>query len=96
MSRRKPFSLELGGHQIQVNWLKGLRKKLHCDGRYFPGQALIELDADLTDDNALETLIHELLHVVEDIHNINLGEKRVRLIGFSMHALLKPLLVRKL
>jgi hypothetical protein len=73
-----------------VRLVKGLVSKDQCAGSYLDG--IIEIDPDISPDAMMETLIHECIHAWEDVNDCNLGEKRVRSLGFGLYSLLKPFL----
>ena len=84
------FTLNLAGYRVNVEWRKGLEDYAECAGRWDPDKRLIELDADLTPTEAKETLIHECVHAVSDLYDLDLEESQVRILGLGLHQMLTP------
>lgn len=92
---RKPGTftvLELAGHSVEVQWIKGLTDEHECAGSWNWAKMRIELDADLSAVEAQETLIHECAHAVSDLRALDLSESQVRHLGLDLQQMLKPFL----
>lgn len=94
---RKPGTLgvlKLAGHSIEVRWVKDLAETQECAGSWQWSKMRIELDSELTEAEAQETLIHECAHAVSDLRGLELTESQVRHLGLDLQQMLTPFLKR--
>lgn len=58
------MTLNVLGQRVRIVSRKNLRRDENADGMYSIDKSLIELDSELSKDEKLRALIHELVHVV--------------------------------
>lgn len=61
-----------------------------CLGLCSPDDQIIYIAKGLLDNRQrlLETLIHEVIHGIEDVYNVKLGEEKVQTLGMAIYGLL--------
>lgn len=90
----------IGGHLYRIRYqtsktIARLMDKYHVsdkngtDGFYNPDNNTIYVASDISRSGKGVTLLHEILHAIEAILGIDLGEKRVIQLSEAMYAVLK-------
>ena len=93
--KRKLATLALCGYAVHVWVVPGLAERAHAKGLWHPDDRRIEIDADLSQSEALEVLIHECVHAVADSNAIRLSEQSVTSLALGLHQLLSPVVVTR-
>lgn len=92
--KRSNFDLKICNHTYKVEWVKGLLEKEDLYGDCESIERKIRLDADLTCEEAQETLIHECAHAVSFALGLELSEQRVTSLGAGLQQMLAPILLK--
>jgi hypothetical protein len=87
---RIPKQITVAGHSITVRFVKNLTDG---DGEYWgcydDEKGEIVLKSGMEESRLAEIFLHECIHAIECIHNLNLNEKAVKILGIEILALLK-------
>lgn len=79
-------SLDILGKHYQIEWVDELDDAL---GITYSSKQLIKMVKDLPVDTERETLLHEVIHAVEDGMGLNLTEAQVHGLACGLYAVLK-------
>lgn len=84
----KDFSLNVGAHKIHVKFVSLKNKKLTEDpkeeinyGTYQPQEKTIYISKDQPESIKFSTLIHELIHVAEDIYLVKMNHVQLNILS---------------
>lgn len=64
------------GEKIKVKKVKNLREREHLDGNYSAKNAEIQYDPEQSEEELIDTLLHECCHAFADIIGLHLDEHR--------------------
>lgn len=96
-----PAQIDIGGHRFDVRVVER-REAVHRDVPHGIGATDVLIEEitlrgpdELSEDLAMETLLHEVLHGVAAVHKLSLSEKDVRRLAPALQYVLQrnPLLV---
>lgn len=88
---RENFAVTLAARTIPVVWIPGLRDEDQgdlLDGLWEPEAGAcgtIFLRAELSDSNAFETFLHELVHAIADTAGFGLTEHKTQTLAVFLH-----------
>ena len=94
MSKKHTRKLKLGGHTVLLKW-KSLKdfedaEDMSIAGYYDFKNKTIYMNQDQTGSDAQDTLIHEMLHCIDDTFQLALKHKDIHIIATGLQQLLKP------
>jgi len=72
-----PKTLRISGHDVKVNLKKDLARDERNMGQSCLHGMYINIDATILKTMQESTLIHEILHVINELNNIELSEKQI-------------------
>lgn len=82
-----PTKIIVCGHEIQIRHkTKLIVNGAECWGLYHDEANTIYLKSGMSRDRKLEILLHEVIHVIEAIHVLDLTEKAVRILAIEILA----------
>jgi Zn-dependent peptidase ImmA (M78 family) len=92
---RPPKRVYVAGIAASVEFKKSLGD---CFGRYFPGRDLVLVEQGQNPDQERDTVMHELVHVIENAMGIKFTEEEVSKLSHGLVSLLRlnPQLVKYL
>lgn len=70
------MKFDILGVDIKIKKVKNLRDSEHLDGSYSAKESLIKYDPAQSDDELIDTLLHETIHAFCDIIGMHLDEHR--------------------
>jgi Zn-dependent peptidase ImmA (M78 family) len=83
-----PCKLKIVGQDFVVTKESGKKMK-DCIGRCYPHANKIYISKNLTQDKANETLLHEVIHAIEQNLGLKMKEKQVNNLAFCLYSFLK-------
>ena len=86
---RIPDTIKIGGFTVSVEESRNLIADRNELGNYTPRTQTIVLDADCTDQQKEETLLHEILEAITAIYDIKLDHHILSLLATILHQVLK-------
>lgn len=85
-----PSKLKIGAYDYKIKWKKGLvcKDKEELWGWCDQNNHVIYLSKKMGTKRLREVIIHECIHAIEDSYGIELGEKKVNILGLALMALI--------
>lgn len=84
-----PDSIKIGGLTLAVEQICQLASDRDRFGEYSPMKQVISIDASLPKDKKMETLVHEILEVLNGCLSLSLDHDKLTTLGFSLHQVLR-------
>lgn len=82
-----PSKVKIGAYDYKVEWVKELKdEKAKLWGLCDRENHIIFLDKGLRGRRRIEVFLHECLHGMEESYDIELGEKKVSVLGLALLA----------
>lgn len=81
--------VKIGCHLYQVSEVESVNKFEPRKGEIDYFQRLIKIDKDMTDRDKRETLLHEIIHGIEEFMGIDLEESQIRKLGAGLAMVLE-------
>ena len=87
---KTPNTLQICGHTIKIEYRDGLVVGGdECWGVYDDDKHTIYLKIGMSETRKMEILLHECIHAIAEIHNLNLSEKAVKILAIALLALIR-------
>ena len=84
-----PSNLKIGGFQWNVKEVENLMNDREHLGEMAPRTQEISIEKGSSEQQKEETLLHEIIEVLNWMYNINLEHYQIELLGVSLHQVLK-------
>lgn len=89
MSMKIPSNLKIGGFQWNVKEVQNLMSDRERLGEMAPRTQEISIEKGSSKQQKEETLLHEIIEVLNWMYNIKLEHYQIELLGVSLHQVLK-------
>ena len=86
------MKIKIGGHNYSVFYVKGNHKEKGIEnyGKIYHDAKKIYIDKDIAKSQQEETLLHEILHAIDQIYNNHsLSEKQIESMSEGLYQVLK-------
>ena len=85
-----PKKVKIGCYDFTVNWEdKPIQDNDLCCGIMSLNNHSITLSSSMLADKIPETFLHEIIHAIDDMYNLELGENRVNVLGIQLYQVIK-------
>ena len=84
-----PGNLKIGGFQWNVKEVENLMNDRELLGEMAPREQEIIIEKGSSEQQKEETLLHEIIEVLNWMYNIKLEHYQIELLGVSLHQVLK-------
>jgi hypothetical protein len=82
-------TVRINGKDFKVEYLKEEETMPVADGFNFPRKSLIKISKKLSREQKLDTLLHEVIHVIDYDCQLELSERQVHVLGTQLFGFLK-------
>jgi len=86
---RIPESVKIGGYMVTVRECEGLYSDHEAIGQFVPRLQEIQMDPGLTQQQAEEVFIHEVLEAVNYFYKLGLKHSYIATLGVLLHQVIK-------
>jgi len=84
-----PDKLKVGGLELHIEQVAGLAANRDRFGEFSPMEQKISIDISLPESKKEETLMHEIIEVLNSCYELELEHEKITTLGFALYQVLK-------